>query len=97
MVKDKNNYSMVAILWNDPHIMLRTALPEDSLDHLITPTLTAGILYKKTDDYVIVIHNLERAKDFDEADWTVIFSGCIISIKKFGKIKLKNIRPEGAS
>lgn len=100
MVKDtnnKNNYSIVAVFWNDPHIVLRQELPNDSLDHLWKPTLTVGILYKKTDDFIVLIHTLERSEGFDESDYTVIFSGCIISIKKYGKIKLKNLRPEGAN
>lgn len=97
MVKDKNNYSIVAVLWNDPHIVLRQELPNESLEHLFTPTLTVGILYKKTKDFIVLIHTLERSEGFDEADYTVIFSGCIINIKKYGKIKLAGLRPEGAN
>lgn len=97
MMKDKKSYSIVAVLWNDPHILLRSELPGENLDNLIQPTLTVGVLYKKTDNYIALIHTLERSEGFDEADYTIIFSGCIISMKKYGKIKLSSIRPEGAS
>lgn len=90
-------YPIVAVLWNDPHIFLRTELPDEDLQDFITPTLTVGLLYKATDNYIVLIHTAERHSDIDEADYTVIFSGCIISIKRFGKMKLTKLRPRGAS
>lgn len=90
-------YSIVAVLWNDPHIVLRQQLPADNLDDLFTPTLTVGVLYKKTKDFIVLIHTAERYEDFDEADYTVIFSGCVVSIKKYGTIKLTKLRPKGAN
>jgi len=88
-------YPIVAVLWNDPHIFLREELPDEDLG--ITPTLTVGLLYKQTDDYIVLAHTIERTSEFDESDYTVIFSGCIVSMKKFGNLKLTKLRPKGAS
>jgi len=96
-MKETKYYPIVAVLWNDPHIVLRSELPGNTLENLITPTLTVGLLYQKTKDYIVLAHTIERSFDIDEADFTIIFSGCIISIKKFGKIKLIKLGPQGAN
>ena len=90
------NYKIVSVLWNDPHIMLRSALPEDDIKEIIIPTLTTGILFNSNDDFVTIIHTLERG-DIDEADFTLIIKGCIIAMQEFGDIELQEIRPKGAN
>lgn len=98
MKEDKKyKYPIVAVLWNDPHIFLRTELPDEDLEDYIIPTLTVGLLYKQTDDYVVLVHTAERQFHLDEGDFTIIFNGCIISMKEFGTIKLTKLRPKGAS
>lgn len=91
-----HKYPIVAVLWNDPHIMLRSQLPNGTVKDIIVPTLTVGILHEQTDEYVSIIHNLERSEGFDESDYTIIFSGCVVSIQEYGKIKLRKIRPREA-
>lgn len=87
----------MSVLWNDPHIVLRSELPDDDVDSLIFgPTLTVGLLFKKTNDFVVIIHSLERS-EIDEADYTVIFNNCIIAMKEYGSIELREIRQKGAS
>lgn len=96
MKKDKE-YLIVSVLWNDPHIVFKSELPSSDMGDLVFgPTLTVGLLYRKTKDFIVLIHTLERS-EADEADYTVIFTGCIASIKKYGSIKLRRLRHKGAN
>lgn len=90
-------YKIVAVLWNDPHIVLRQPVPKTTEDLIFAPTLTVGLLFKKNKDFTVLIHTLERNEDLDEADYTVIFNGCIINIQEYGKIELRKIKTKEAS
>lgn len=90
------DYLIVSVIWNDPHIVQREELPATKEDLVFGPTLTVGLLFKRTKDFLVLVHTLERS-EIDEADYTVIFTGCIAAIKEHGTLNLREIRQKGAN
>ncbi len=85
-------YPIVAVLWEDHTTFSRRELPKNSdLSQYIRPSLTIGLLYKKTRKYIIVCHHVDRYEELDEADFIVIFKSAILSIKEYGKIEVSNL------
>lgn len=85
-------YPIVAILWED-HISFRSEPIPDKVE--ITPTLTVGLLIKKTKKYLIVAYNIERYDDADDADYIIILRSTILSTKQYDTIKINSLRFKG--
>lgn len=84
-------YPIVVVIWQD-HIAYRRAhIYENPEDGLIWPTLTVGILYRKTKKTFLVVSDIERYEDHDESSYTIILRSTILSTKKFGTVKLAKL------
>lgn len=84
-------FDVVAVLWDD-HIAFERSTLLKSPDMALIPTLTVGFLFKETKEVVLIVSNLERYPDRDEANYLVILKSCIKGMKKYGSIELKKIR-----
>jgi hypothetical protein len=84
-------YDIVAVLWDD-HIAFERSPLIKKASKIITPTLTVGFLFKETKHSLIIVSNLEKYKDRDEANFIVVLKGGVRGIKRYGKIKLRKIR-----
>jgi hypothetical protein len=70
---------LVAVEWEDITAYSRTAIPED-FEAFRLHKLTCGILWKETDDYVVVVgdYDLTNAgKDYRHNDFHIIPKGVI--------------------
>lgn len=94
-MKEKE-YPIVAVIWEDHSGYQRTQLPNtDDLSELIRPSLTIGLLYKKTVKYIIVVQHVDRYGELDEADFMIIYRNAIIGMQEYGKIKISELRNKG--
>lgn len=84
-------YKIVSVLWEDASTFSGQALPT-KLKNLITPSLTIGILFKKSKRYVIIASHVEKYTDRDDADYMVILRSNILAIKEYGSIPLEELR-----
>lgn len=84
-------YKVVAVIWND-HIAVRRDTIPDNPESLIFPTITFGVIVKKTKRTILVVHDIERYLDKDDASYTLIFRANIEGIKEFGEIEIDNLR-----
>lgn len=85
------DYKVVGILWQD-HTQYHQMNPKKlSLKRALRPTLSIGLIYKETDNEILLVSNLERYADRDEADFMLILKGTIISVKEYGTIELRKI------
>jgi hypothetical protein len=85
------SFDIVTVLWDDHIAFERSPIIKNPAD-VLTPTLTIGFLWKETKDALVIISNIERYHDRDDANYIIILKGCIRGIKRYGKIKLNNIR-----
>lgn len=85
-------YEVVAVFWEDHIHFDRSPIIENPSKAFKTPTLTVGILFKEDSKAIIILSDIERYEDRDEATYTVILKGTVVAIKSFGKIKLKSLR-----
>ena len=83
-------HKIVAILWEDHSTFSRTRMVSDP-DAAIIPTLSVGILYKKTKRSYVLVSDIERYEDRDDATFTIIRKP-IISMEEFGEIELIELR-----
>ncbi len=70
---------LVAVEWEDITAYSRTAIPEDFESYRLRK-LTCGILWKETDDYVVIVgdYDLTNAgKDYRHNDFHIIPRGVI--------------------
>ena len=88
-------YKIVSVIWED-HSSFNGQLPTN-LKTLIRPSITMGLLYKKTKRYLVIAHHIERFEHTDEAEYTVILSNCVLGMKEYGQIQLDNLRPKEGS
>lgn len=84
-------YKVVAVIWEDHRRADREPLPNDPED-LIFPTISVGILVKKTKRLIILASDIERYESNDDATYSVIFRSNIQGIKEFGDIQIDNLR-----
>lgn len=86
-------YPIVAVLWEDHTAFSRRELPKDNdLSGYIRPSLTIGLLYKKTSKFIIVVQNVDRYDDNDEVDFIIIYKDAILALNEYGKIKIETLR-----
>jgi hypothetical protein len=86
-------YPIVAVIWEDHTAFSRAKLPKtNDLSDYIRPSLTLGLLYKKTKKYIIVASNIDRYEEGDQADFIVIFRDAILSTKEYGTIKINRLK-----
>lgn len=89
----EREYPIVAVIWEDHSSFKSAELPPDEdLSDYIRPSLTLGLLYKKTSKYIIVISHIDRYESKDEADFMIIYKSAILSMKEYGTIKLRKIK-----
>lgn len=83
--------SLVAVEWEDITAYSRTAIPED-FEGFRLRKLTCGILWKETDDYVVVVGDYDitnAGRDYRHNDFHIIPRGVI---RQMNVLR----RPEGA-
>lgn len=85
-------YKVVAVFWQDHMHVSRQQIPLDIEEVVMEPTLTVGLLVKKTKNTIVIVSDIERYKDRDEASYMVIFRPSIIAIKEYGDIEIQNLR-----
>jgi hypothetical protein len=86
------SYKIVAVFWEDHIHIERSQMIHKPSDAFVMPTLSVGILYKEDDKALILMSDIERYEDRDEASYTVILKSTIINRKIFGSLKLKSLR-----
>lgn len=86
-----NKYPIVVVLWEDHIEVQRSELPKNVDDLFSRPTLSVGILFKETEKSLLIISDIERYPDRNDASYTAILKSAVIGIKKYGFIKLKDI------
>jgi hypothetical protein len=84
-------YPIVAILWEDHLSISRATIPKDADKELI-PTLSIGILYNETEKTVTLVSDIERYHDRDDTTFFIILKSTIVSMREYGKIKVKKLR-----
>lgn len=85
-------YPIVAVLWEDHTTFSRRELPKNSdLSQYIRPSLTIGLLYKKTAKFIVIVSHVDRYEDHDESDFIIIFKDAILSMEKYGSIKIDRL------
>lgn len=85
-------YPIIAVLWEDHSAFSGRELPKDNdLSQYIRPSLTIGLLYKKTRKYIVVTHHVDRFEDEDKADFTIIYRDAILSMHEYGTIKIDRL------
>ena len=94
-MKEKE-YPIVAVIWEDHASFFKEPLPpDDDLSDYIRPSLTVGLLYKKTRKYIILIHHLERYQNDANVDFMVIYKNAILGMQEYGNIKIENLHTKG--
>ena len=76
---DRLGNALVAVEWEDVTADTRTAIPDDFEQYRLRK-LTCGILWKETDDYIVVVgdYDLTNAgKDYRHNDFHIIPRGVI--------------------
>ena len=76
---ERLNAPLVAVEWEDITAYTRTALPDD-FEPLRLRKLTCGILWKETDEYVVVVGDYDitnGGKDYRHNDFHIIPRGVI--------------------
>lgn len=94
MKETLHEFPIVAILWEDHITFERESIPKRIE---LTPTLTVGVLLKRTKKYLLIGYNLETYADRDEVDFIIIVSSAVVSMREYGKIQLKKLRTKEAS
>lgn len=85
-------YPIVAALWED-HTSFRSAPLPTTLDDLIKPSLTVGILIKEDERYVIIASHIERYEYEDTGDYTAILKSSLLGeLQVYGKIEIDNLK-----
>lgn len=80
------SYPIRAILWNDHLYADRQRLPDFPDDLTSDPTLSVGIVIKETDNTLVLASTIEPGAE--KLTYLVILKPTIISMKKYGSIKL---------
>lgn len=93
MYVNMRKYKIAAILWEDHTRVTSSSMVSDP-DTAITPTLSVGIIYKNTKKSYVLVSDIERYEDRDEATYMIIRKP-VVSIKEYGEIELAQIREEG--
>jgi hypothetical protein len=84
-------YPIVAVLWKDHIAFTRSPLTKD-IGEQQKPTISFGIIVQDTPEFLIVTSDIERYNDRDDMTFTLIYKGTIVSVKKYGTIKISELR-----
>lgn len=91
-MKEKE-YPIVAVLWEDHSAFSGRELPAtEDLSEYIRPSLTVGLLYKKTKKYIVVVSHVDRYTDRDESDFSIIYRSAILGLQEYGLIKIEELQ-----
>jgi hypothetical protein len=85
------SYPIVAVFWEDHAHYERSPILKPS-QVIPTPTLSVGILYDEDDRVMIIVSDIERYDDRDEATFMAILKSTVVATKTFGKVKLRSLR-----
>lgn len=80
----------MSILWEDHQQMTRTKIMADP-DETIIPTLSVGILYRSTKKYFILVSDIERYEDRDDASYMIIHKP-VLAKQEYGEIEIDDLR-----
>lgn len=86
-----NEYSLVAVLWDDHTAASRTELPKNP-DKFVTTVLSVGLILEETEKVIVLASDIEKYSDRDDVSYVVIIKSTIISRKVYGTLKLKKPR-----
>ena len=76
---DRLGSALVAVEWEDITAYTRTAIPDDFEQYRLRK-LTCGILWKETDDYVVIVGDYDitnEGRDYRHNDFHIIPRGVI--------------------
>ena len=76
---DRLGTALVAVEWEDITAYTRTAIPEDFEPYRLRK-LTCGLLWKETDDYIVVVGDYDitnAGKEYRHNDFHIIPKGVI--------------------
>ncbi len=76
---DRLGSALVAVEWEDVTAYTRTAIPDDFEQYRLRK-LTCGLLWKETDDYIVVVGDYDitnAGKDYRHNDFHIIPRGVI--------------------
>ena len=76
---DRHGTALVAVEWEDITAYTRTAIPEDFEPYRLRK-LTCGLLWKETDDYIVVVGDYDitnAGKEYRHNDFHIIPRGVI--------------------
>lgn len=80
-------YSVVTVLWDDHIEVSRDTVPKNPDDYIV-PVLSVGLLLEETDKAIVLVSGIERYAERDDVSYLIILKACILSIKKFGNLKI---------
>lgn len=84
-------HKIVSVLWVD-HARFTDTKMVSNPDEAIIPTLSVGILYKKTKNTYVIVYDIERYDDRDDMTYTIIQRATIIGETSYGEIELETMR-----
>jgi hypothetical protein len=84
-------YSIVAVLWEDHTAASRTTLPKNP-EKFITSVLSVGVVLEETEKVLVLVSEIERYDERDDASYIVILKSTILNRKTFGTLKLRKPR-----
>ena len=98
-VDDRVSAPLVAVEWEDITAYSRTALPDDFEAYRLRK-LTCGLLWKETDEYVVVVGDYDitnAGKDYRHNDFHIIPRGVIRQMSILRRPELVSLEVEAAS
>lgn len=84
-------YSLVIVIWKDHLRIDRARLPK-SPSSVMETSLSTGLLIDEDDEAIVLVSDIERYQEHDDCTYLVLFKSTILSIKKYGKIKINKLR-----
>lgn len=81
-------YDVVVVLWEDHIRATRSPIPDNPDEVFDRPMMSVGILLKETEKSVLLVSDLERYSDRDDATYMVILKNTILAMQRYGNIEL---------
>jgi hypothetical protein len=96
---DVDPFALVAVEWEDITAYSRTAIPDDFEPYRLRK-LTCGILWKETDEYVVIVGDYDitnGGKEYRHNDFHIIPRGVIKELKVLQHAGANVVRLEEAA
>jgi hypothetical protein len=84
-------YKVAAVFWEDHQHIHRGQMVRNP-DKILLPTLSVGIILKETKKTLVLVSDIERYDDRDDASYLIILRSTITAIKEYGTIKINKLR-----